>query len=137
VTALVQIHCGHVSESGKLTLDDREGFLRAMHGYAGREVEVVVRRPKAQRSNPQNRYLHGVVIPILAEFCGYDLDAMKDALKWKFLRVPADVAGAPDTVRSTASLSTVEFAEYCEQIRRWAAVELGVNIPEPGQVEAA
>lgn len=107
------IHRGHVSEGGKLVLADREGFLRAMHAHAGKDVEVVVRRVRGAEEEAH------------------------DAMKWMFLRRPADVDGAPDTVRSTADLTSAEFSEYCEQIRRWAATNLGIDIPDPGRVEAA
>lgn len=137
MTAFVLVHRGHVSESGKLTLDDREGFLRAMHGYAGLEVEVVVRKPKRQRSNQANKWYWGCILAMIGDYCGYEPEEAHQAMKWLFLRRPADVDGAPDTVRSTAILSTDEFSEYCEQIRRWAALELGINIPDPGRVEAA
>lgn len=136
-TALVHVHRGCVSPAGKLTLADREGFMRAMHAYAGQEVEVVVRRPKRQRSSQANRWYWGCILALIGEYCGYEPEEAHQAMKWLFLRRPADVVGAPDTVRSTASLSTVEFSEYCEQIRRWAEETLGLDIPDPGEVEAA
>lgn len=131
------IHRGHVSEGGKLVLADREGFLRAMHAHAGKDVEVVVRRVRARRSNQVNRWYWGCILASIGEYCGYEPEEAHDAMKWMFLRRPADVDGAPDTVRSTADLTSAEFSEYCEQIRRWAATNLGIDIPDPGRVEAA
>jgi hypothetical protein len=34
---------------------------------------------------------------------------------------------------STRKMNTSEFQDYCEQIRRWAATELGVDIPNPNE----
>ena len=53
-------------------------------------------------------------------------------MKMKFLRIHEDT-DLP-SVRSTAKLSTVEFAEYVEQVRRLAA-EMGCYIPDPGGVD--
>ena len=72
-----------------------------------------------------------VVIPVLAERCGYEDEEMHDALKWRFLQKHD---GPMPTVRSTASLNTVEFSEYTAQCRRLAA-QMGVMIPDPGAVE--
>jgi hypothetical protein len=42
--------------------------------------------------------------------------------------------GKPETVKSTTLLSTVEFSEFVEKCRQWAA-EQGFNIPDPTKVE--
>jgi len=97
---------------------------------------VVVRRVRAQRSSQANRYYRGVVIPMIADYCGYEHDQMHEAIAMMFLPVHSEVPGAPVTRRSTADLTSAEFADYVDTVRRWAAVELGVNIPDPGRVEA-
>lgn len=116
---------------GKLNLYDREGLARLVTKLEGKRIELVLRKHKTKRSNPQNRYLHGVVIPILAAHCGYDPEEMKEALKWRFLRKED---GRFPTVRSTANLSVEEMTEFIDHIHRLAA-ELGVYIPSPGDVE--
>ena len=137
MSRLTAVHRGHVTEGGTLALDDPARFKASLQAYRGKAVEVVVRRPKSQRSDPQNRYYWSVLVAMIADYCGYTTDEAHEALKWQFLRRPADVVGAPDTVRSTTSLSTAEFADYCERIRTWAAVDMGLAIPDPGRVEAA
>jgi hypothetical protein len=76
---------------------------------------------ESNRSNPQNRYLHGVVLPIMAEYTGYDQSEMKAVLKFKF------------KVKHTSDLSTAEFEKFLSDVRMWAAKN-GCNIPEPGEV---
>ena len=73
-----------------------------------------------------------MVIPLIAECCGYDSEEMKTALKLKFLRTGDDKNGLV-RVRSTADLSVDEMTEFIEQIRRLAA-EMGCAIPSPGEV---
>jgi hypothetical protein len=43
------------------------------------------------------------------------------------------ISGIP-TVVSTSRLDTEQFFRYCEAIRTWAAVDLGVYIPDPNEV---
>lgn len=133
----VPVHTGRVTDDGDLVLHDHARFVRALAPHRGKSVEVVVRRLRVRRTSRQNRWYWGCVLALIGEFCGYTADEAHAAMKWLFLRRPADVVGAPDTVRSTADLTTVEFAEYCEQVRRWAATELGLNIPDPHEVDAA
>ena len=77
------------------------------------------------RSNPQNSYFHGVILPVLSEYTGYSNDEMKGVVKWKF------------GIKSTAALTTLEFEKFCEDVRRWASAELGCDIPEPNEETAA
>ena len=73
------------------------------------------------RSDPENRYFHGVILPILAEYTGYTIDEMKGVVKFKF------------NIKSTADLTTVEFEKFCSDIRAWASRDLGCYIPEPNE----
>ena len=117
-------------EGGRLLLYDQQGFVRYRNGFEGSEVMVVVDKYRKQRSAGQNRYYWGVVIPAMAEYCGYGREEMHEALKWQLLRTHAE-AGLP-SVRSTSNLNTAEFTDYIEQCRRLAA-EWGVYIPDPGE----
>ena len=137
MTSLTRIHRAHVSDAGALVFEQPVQVEHDLRRHAGKAVEVLMRRVRVQRSTPQNKWYFGVILTMIGEYCGYEREEAHQAMKWLFLRRPADVVGAPDTVRSTASLSTVEFSEYCEQVRRFAATDLGLNIPDPGQVEVA
>lgn len=120
-------------EGGKLKLDHRDEFAALVKRLDGKEVELTLRRHRRQRSRNQNRYLHAVVIPILAKHCGYDDEEMKTALKLRFLRCgDSEVNGLP-RVRSTADLTTAEMAEFIDRIRQLAA-EMGCSIPSPNEV---
>ena len=103
---------------------------RFVAGLEGKRIVVEIRQWRDKRSNSQNRWYWGCIIPLLGEFCGYDQEEMHAALKQRFLQTHAD--GPLPTVGSTAKLNTKEFAEYCENCRRLAA-EMGVVIPDPGE----
>lgn len=100
----------------------------------GKRLEIVVKEYKKKRSNEQNRYYHGVIIPVLAEYFGYTHDEMHDAIKIHFLQ-RAPESGKPFTVGSTAKLTTEQFKQLTDDIKIWAATEYGVFIPDPHEVE--
>lgn len=104
------------------------GYLQTLEG---KYVEVVVRKERSERSNNQNNYYWGVVLQLLSDHTGYTTDEMHEICKHQFLIVH----GKFDYVKSTTKLNTVEFEEYLDKIKNWAAV-LGVNIPNPNECEA-
>ena len=131
------VHRGTVDDSGKLQLADSDTFRRVVAQLAGARVELTIRRAKSKRSLRQNAYYWGVVVAMLAEHLGYQQDEMHEALKFKFLRLHEDEVDGLPRVRSSASLSTAEFNTYVENVVTWAGADLGLNIPDPNQVEAA
>ena len=107
---------------GKLKLERRDDFAMLIDSLEGKQIELTVRKYARPRSPNQNRYLHGVVIPLIAECCGYEPDEMKSALKYRFLRVSDEAeAHGLHRVRSTADLSTAE---------------MGCAIPAPNEIVA-
>lgn len=116
---------------GKLHLQDRQKFDNYILGLEG-DVQIVVGKIKKQRSNNENRYYWGVVVKLLSEMTGYTDDEMHDALRMLFL---LDRDKTIPTLRSTASLTTVEFENYMTNIREWASREMNCYIPEPNEVE--
>lgn len=126
-------HFGIVKQ-GKFIPDDREQFTQAFKPLEDTRVEVTVQKYRKSRSLQQNAYYWGVLIDILANYTGYEPDEMHDALRWQFLRVHRG-NGLPDTVKSTTALTTAEFEEYLEKVRRWAATDHSVYVPEPNEVE--
>lgn len=118
-------------DNGKLVLRENDLFNRYLHSLRG-EVEVIVRKWKKRRSSKQNNYYWGAVIPILCESFGYSDEEMHEALKWLFLR-NREREKLP-TVKSTASLSTIEFNNYIDKIILWAG-EQGIVIPPPAEID--
>ena len=119
------------SEKGIVVLDDEKGFTEHIKSLDGKFIQLVVRRYRTNRSNNQNKYYWGVVIKILGDELGYMPDEMHNALRWKFLRK----GGKLETVKSTSSLTTIEFEEYLELVRIWALRDLEIAIPLPNEVD--
>lgn len=119
-------------KAGRLTIDQE--FWPLSDGA----VIVTVQRELATRSVNQNRWYWGFVVGLVAKHTGYSIHEIHEIYKAKFLPRVLSIPGEGGEIvaeftigGSTTQLNTVQFAEYCEQIREWAGAELGVVIPDP------
>jgi len=128
----------HVADikRGVLIPVDPSGWTIALSKLEGKRVTIEVSPWRKSRSAQQNRYLHGVVIPILGEHLGYYADEMRAALAHKFLSV-IDERNGLMRIKGTSELSTVEFEEFLARVRQWAGEELGVFVPLPNEYSPA
>lgn len=121
-------------KDGKFKPDLPQDFKKAFYMLEGLDTEVTVDKKQKIRSNPENRYYRGVVVPLIAETIGeYDEDEVHEMLKIKFL--PIEKEGFPNSCKSTTTLTTVEFEEYLSKIRMWASEFLNCYIPLPNEVD--
>lgn len=110
-------------------------FLKA--AMPGKRVLVEVSAYSPRRSGNLNNYYWGVVVKRISEATGYEPEEVHEICAMKFLppRV-VEIAGETHVLRSsTAKLPTVEFQGYVEAVKRWAAQELSLYIPEPNEYE--
>lgn len=95
-----------------------------------------------QRSNQQNRFYWGVVVPMVRD--GFNekgtelsLEETHEFLKYKFNStefVNHDTGECLPVPISTTKLMTTGFMEYVEKIQRFAAEWFGIVIPDPGEI---
>jgi len=124
-------------EGGKLHLEARTAFQALVERLEGKEVDLILRPRRKRRSLRANAYYWTVVVPMIADYMGHardEYEAVHFALKEKFLRDRERETHGLIWVRSTANLTSGEFADYVDACIRFAALELGVVIPDPGQV---
>ena len=121
---------------------NRSRIIEAVRAFEGKTVEVTIRRATKQRSNNQNRYYWGVIVPIWQDLllkewgelrdkeyvhellkanCGY-LERVNETTG-EVLRVP----------KSTSENTTVEQEEYHIACRLLAHDMFGVEIPLPNE----
>ena len=117
---------------GKAIFHNLSQFNGYISNLEGKDVDVIVKKRSKTRSNPQNAFYWGVAIKILCDEIGYTDDEMHATLKIMFLQ---DKTRKFPTLRSTTTLTTVEFEEYLEKIRQWAAQDLNCVIPLPNEVD--
>ena len=119
-------------KDSKILFDNKPLLEMYISSMEGKNVDIIIRPHKKDRSHNQNKYYWVAVVGIPAKHYGYLPEEMHDALKLMFL--PKNEEGKPRTIRSTTTLSTVEFMEYVERCRQCAA-EQGLFIPDPQTVE--
>ena len=91
-------------------------------------------RPKEKmtRSDKQNRYMWGVVYKIIGDEVGYLPEEIHQLMGKQFL---AYESKGEMFVKSTTKLKTGEMEAYLENVRRFAAMELGCVVPLPNETD--
>lgn len=121
-------------DAGAIELRDKTEYALYLRKLEGKDVEVVVRRVRSQRSLQANAYYWAVIIALMAEEFGYDKQEMHEVLAMRFLRIEdCPVTGSPRRKR-TPDCDSKAFGEYVDACIR-LATEHGVYIPQPGEVE--
>ena len=132
---LTPVFLGMVSK-GKLVFNNPDGMERYLLGLDNKSVEVVIRLPRKDRTNQENRYYFGVVVKLISEHTGFSVDEVHEFLKLKFLSKIIVMAGEDVKIpRSSTELSTVEWEQWMTEIREWAAMVLGLYIPLPNEID--
>lgn len=124
-------------ENSKFKFVNKAMFDRELSGLEGKEVFVTIKEAKESRSDNQNRYYFGVVLKLISDETGNDVEDIHEYFKVKFLGLEKkEILGYEiNVLMTTTKLNTKEFEEYLENIRRFASKELGIVIPEPNQVD--
>jgi hypothetical protein len=121
---------GPIEAPGRIAPSARDRFRSWCAAHVGQTVEITARVAKGVRSNPANAYYWAVCLDIFAEELGYEREELHAALKQRFLGLENPDAKLP-RVRSTATLTPDAFWRYVEDVRRFAAEEFGLVIPDP------
>ncbi|MFA5403294.1 MAG: hypothetical protein WC318_07370 [Candidatus Omnitrophota bacterium] len=119
-------------KKGKVVFKDTNSIASYLSSLEGKSVQVVIKTWRKSRTNQQNRWYWRCVVGIPAEYYGYLPEEMHDAFKLIFLRCHDE--GKPEMLKSTTSLTTKEFSDYCEKCRQWCA-EHDIVIPDPETVD--
>jgi len=128
-------------ENGNLK-QNRNLITDALKSFEGKGILITIEKRKNKRSNPQNAYFHGVVLPLVyngLKELGHTMPLadVKDLLKLKFLKVPIfvneETGEITEKIKNTSELTTTEFMEFVSGIQRWSAENLGVDIPDPNE----
>lgn len=114
----------------RLKLNAPVYYQHAINQYKpGDYVTVTVTNKRPKRTVSQNNYYWGAVLPAIAEETGeYDLEALHEVFKSKFLaKETVEMYGTVITkTKSTTDLSVLEFAEFLEKI----ASLTGITLPD-------
>lgn len=121
---------------------EKEAMRRWIQTFPiGTRLDIIIRKQKKKRTNDQNRYYWGVVVPILSNHFGHDNpEDMHEDLKLLFNPIESKIRPGKKIGGTTTKLSTKEFMSdddsYVERICRWAATEYQIYIPPPQKVDS-
>jgi len=127
---------------GRLRIDQANVFAAQLQQLRDGVVEIAIARKRATRSQQANRFYWGQCVAPVAEHTGYTANEIHELAKQMFLPKRLAVADTHGEVRgefvigaSTTRLTTLEFSEFIEAFRAWAAETLDVQIP-PAESDA-
>jgi hypothetical protein len=121
---------------------NRNLLIDAINSFEGQNVTVTIQKTKKTRSNPQNRFYYGLVIPIMQQClkdAGYLMtnESVHEMLKLRFLKesilVNEETGEYLERIKSTTELSTTDFMEYILQIQKFAIEYFNTEIPNPNE----
>jgi len=132
-----------VIEKGTVRYIRTKEFLNIVYNTfkEGDRFRVTFERLYKKRSNEQNKYYWGCVLPILLteikeQGNDYDDDSLHEELKSRFghkKEVHNKDGEIIELIRSTSTYTTSEFMEYLTEIKQWASEFWGCYIPDPNE----
>jgi hypothetical protein len=129
--------------NGRIPLEVSQAVAAALRRMDGKRVVISLRKHVNRRSGRQNRAYWGIIVPrVLEMFTAAGNDTTKEEIHEylkehvggpMFARVLIDPDGKRrPVVRSSTTLTTVEWEDFMEKIRAWAA-ERGLILPMPNE----
>jgi hypothetical protein len=131
-----------IVENGKFMPNSKEYFKRAFESYEGKIIELSLKVWHKKRTNPQNSYYWGVVIELIKNYINdlgndFDSDTIHELLRSLFLKTTKEIVNKEsgevktiEYIQSTTKLSTIEFENYIESCKRYAAETFDLYIPD-------
>lgn len=131
---------GKISDDGKLSVYNQQQLDAWRLKYAGSDIVLSVKLKRKKRSNPQNAYYWGVVVPMVTAGINqfgndFEQEETHEFLKARFNAKEIELIEGHyiEMPQSTASLDTKEFMSYLEQIQQFASSMLGLYIANPNE----
>lgn len=138
-------YISHV-KNGKLTRN-RQPIAKAIQSFEGKDIEITISKVKRKRSNDQNAYWWGVVVPIYHKLFT-DAGHVCDHNGAHYLLCDLIRENYPDTVlfdevlindtyvkrtKGTSELTKSEFMSLIAKAQQLASEWFGAYIPDPNQ----
>ena len=135
IPKLMPIFWGTIGEDGRLIIHDQKRLKEYLTGLKKGEVEITIRRWRKNRTLPQNSFYWAVILELVAEYTGMEIEEVHQTFERKFLSYRKFYKGRSyPFVRRCSSLSTAEFSEYIDKIIAFASQEFGIMFPQPNEV---
>ena len=121
---------------------NRKALNEAIQQHNGKEVTITIQRKKKTRSNLQNAFYWGCVVPIfkaaIYEQWGEikSINEVHEFLKQNLHFIEKVNESTGEIIRlakSTTVDSTVDFMVYLEEIRKFGKEWFNIDVPEPNE----
>lgn len=132
------------AEKGRFVPDEPMAVKMALGAIEGKRILVTVERYRKPRSTGkpteegnQNGYYFRVVVPMIAKAIGESVENTHDLLKREHNSKIVVIGDKEISVpQSTAKMNTLEFEEYLERVKTWAAEFFPMYIPDPDKTKS-
>jgi len=125
---------------------NRPLIKKAISSFEGKNVTITIERTKKKRTNPQNRFYWGVVVPLIRQGLNDLGHYFTDSQAHEFIKQHV-ADNYPEVIieeinlnglvsrriRSTSELTTSQFMDFNEVINQFAADYLNIVIPSPNE----
>lgn len=117
-------------------------IVDAVQSFEGKDCIFIIDKPKKQRSNPQNRYLWGLLYPIARQAIKdawgevWSIDKTHDFFKSMFLfteKVNEETGSIIKLPKSTTENTTTDQEDYHSEIRGFLLEWFNVDCPLPNE----
>jgi hypothetical protein len=134
-----KFHAQIIAGRIRLFPGERRYYDECLRSLEGKNVQLTLGKVKGLRTEQQMRYYFGVVVKLIADYTGDDIDTIHEFLKDKFapkktITVEKETRVVPGCTHDLFKDNF--FEDYVDHIRQWAAQELQIVIPDPNQVTA-
>jgi hypothetical protein len=123
---------------------NRNLVLNAIKSFNDKDVVITFSKPKKSRSNNQNNFYWGVVLPLIQKGL---LDATGELrsnnnIHYNILLplfaptneiINIDTGECINERLTSSEMTTTQFCQYILEIQKWAAEFLGIDIPSPNE----
>ena len=121
---------------------NRRRIKEIVSSFEGLEIDICFSKKRKKRSNEQNAYYWGVIIPLfqqgIKECFGemWDINTTHEHIKSQFNKeekVNIKTSEVVQLYKSTTENSTIEMEEYHEKIRNWMLENMDIICPLPNE----
>ena len=123
---------------------NRNLVLNAIKSFEGKNVVISISKEKKTRSNNQNRFYWGVVIPLIQNGLLEATGELRNAndIHYKILLplfapkneiVNTDTGEIVIELLTSSDLTTTQFMEFILDVQKWASEFLNIDIPNPNE----
>lgn len=129
---------GRIDDTGKPLIYGRADLDNWFAARKGKDFKMEIKLIRGQRSNPQNRWYWGCIVPTMQRLINqfgqnFTADETHEYLKAEFNYKEIEVTEGHfiKVPRSTTELDKTDFTVYADKIIAFAAQMFGENIPLP------